>query len=271
MSSRLRVNDKPFEMVMLNGRSAASFFCTACPETLTVPNISNVAVPVILDRVRVKGWLCPDFGRRNVLCPACAIRKPKPVNDVDAELRKFTDKQSRSRQMAGAARAAAGAAITPGFVTFAPAWPTPLPPPAAPLVIDHEPPPPPPPPPPPTVNNVTTPKEPVMAEPIKLTPPAPSPAPVSIHPLSASQRLAIRSALDRHFDDEKGRYLGGQSDRTIAEAVGVPALHVKAIREMAYGEIKADPELLELQASAAELHRKLRDLEERLARLVAQS
>jgi hypothetical protein len=191
MSSRLRVNDKPFEMVMLNGRSAASFFCTACPETLTVPNISNVAVPIILDRVRVKGWLCPDFGRRNVLCPACAIRKPKPVNDVDAELRKFTEKQTRSRQMAGAAGAAAKAAITPGFITYAPAG---APPPAAPLVIEHEPPPPPPPspppPPPPPVNNVTTPKEPVMAEPIKLTPPAPAPAPTSIHPLSASQRLA---------------------------------------------------------------------------------
>ena len=106
-----------------------------------------------------------------------------------------------------------------------------------------------------------------MAEPIKLTPPAP----VSIHPLSASQRLAIRSALDRHFDDEKGRYLGGQSDRTIAEAVGVPALHVKAIREMAYGELRADPDLLAIQAEATELGRRLRDLEARLAKLVSAS
>ena len=77
--------------------------------------------------------------------------------------------------------------------------------------------------------------------------------------------------LEPRFDDEKGRYLGGQSDRSIADSVGVPMIHVKAIREAAYGELRADPDLLAIQAEATELGRRLRDLEARLAKLVSAS
>ena len=119
--------------------------------------------------------------------------------------------------------------------------------------------------------------EPVKMPPVPLpntqAPPPPDTAravvPNLIPPLTTQQRLSIRMALDRHFDDEKGRYLGGQSDRSIAEAIGVPMIHVKAIREAAYGELRADPELLALQAEAAELSRRLRDLEARISKLVA--
>jgi hypothetical protein len=249
-------------MGLLNGHTAATFLCTGCAETLTFHNVANTAVPVILDRARTKGWMAPDFGKRNVFCPACAKARPKPVNDPDEELKKFTQRKLCNGQ------------TPPAPSPPTPPTPPPPAPPSPPVLVAPAP--------PVTPPSNPTPEEPVMPEPVKMSaaappntqaPPPPDavrlPVPNLIPPLTTQQRLSIRMALDRHFDDEKGRYLGGQSDRSIAEAIGVPTIHVKAIREAAYGELRADPELLALQAEATELSRRLRDLEARISKLVA--
>lgn len=62
------------------------------------------------------------------------------------------------------------------------------------------------------------------------------------------QRLAIRGALDNHFDDKLGRYLGGYTDDKIAEHIGVPRVFVTHIREAAYGPLLGNPALDAAQA-----------------------
>jgi hypothetical protein len=54
---------------------------------------------------------------------------------------------------------------------------------------------------------------------------------------SSDQRLKIRFALDQHFDDRSGEYLGDQSDQSIADSIGVPAAWVETIREVAYAPL----------------------------------
>lgn len=60
---------------------------------------------------------------------------------------------------------------------------------------------------------------------------------------TADQRLQIRSALDKHFDDSKGRYLEGMTDEKIAEHLKVPRIFVTNIREAAYGPLLSNPEI----------------------------
>ena len=69
---------------------------------------------------------------------------------------------------------------------------------------------------------------------------------VEIKDPTPDQRLKIRSALDKSFDDGAGAYLDDMSDDRIAEAVGVPRVVVSRIREAAYGPIKVDPEVVKL-------------------------
>ncbi len=81
---------------------------------------------------------------------------------------------------------------------------------------------------------------------------------------TTEQRAAIRNLLDHHFDDGIGRFLDGMSDQKIAEKLGLPAVHVKTIREAAYGPEKADPELVNHQTEVERLSRDLASVKARL-------
>lgn len=79
------------------------------------------------------------------------------------------------------------------------------------------------------------------AKPNGATPPRP-PALV-LQSLTTEKRVRIRGKLDGHFDDARGAYIDGYSDQRIAEEVDVPRAVVVAMREAAYGQITADPEI----------------------------
>ncbi len=76
-----------------------------------------------------------------------------------------------------------------------------------------------------------------------------------IRPMTGDMRLAIRNALDLHFDDKKGQYLEGMSDDKIAVQLGIPRIHVETIREAAWGPIKIDPEVSAIMKEISELSR----------------
>lgn len=82
------------------------------------------------------------------------------------------------------------------------------------------------------------------------------------------QRLDILTKLDKHFDDEIGRYLDGYSDRKIAEEIGLPAIVVKNIREMAYGPEKLDPEISAILSEIEYVKNTLASMERRLQAVI---
>lgn len=98
---------------------------------------------------------------------------------------------------------------------------------------------------------------PALEAPVK---PAP-PLSVVPTPMTSDQRLKIRSALDSHFDDSKGRYLGGYSDHRIAEELKIPRIHVETIREAAYGPIRVSKEQEEAEAAIAAIEARVRAAE----------
>lgn len=84
---------------------------------------------------------------------------------------------------------------------------------------------------------------------------------------SPDQRIAIRSALDRHFDDEKGMYLASATDQSLADELRVPRAWVETIRETAYGPIRVTPEIQALRSDIEAAQTMLDDLKARLAKL----
>jgi hypothetical protein len=92
--------------------------------------------------------------------------------------------------------------------------------------------------------------------------PVPMPIPTDRRP-SAHQRQLIRTKLDGHFDDAKGRYLEGYSDQQIADELKVPRVFVEQIREAAYGPVRVSPEVEALE-------RDLKATMERLAKFDAE-
>lgn len=66
------------------------------------------------------------------------------------------------------------------------------------------------------------------------------------------QRLAIRSLLDRHFDDKAGCYIDDFSDQRVGKEAGVPWAMVTTIREAAYGPIRQDASLGAVEKNLAE-------------------
>lgn len=61
------------------------------------------------------------------------------------------------------------------------------------------------------------------------------------------QKRRIRELLDKHFDDAVGCYLDGKSDQVIGKELGLPWALVARMRELAYGPLRADPEVLAIQ------------------------
>ena len=94
---------------------------------------------------------------------------------------------------------------------------------------------------------------PMAASPIPLRP-----TPQSIQAKATpDQRLKIRAALDEHFDDASGRYLGSMTDATIAEKLNVQRILVETIREAAYGPIRESPEISSIRSDVASFEERL--------------
>lgn len=81
----------------------------------------------------------------------------------------------------------------------------------------------------------------------------PASEPLPIREATPDQRVMIRAALDKSFDDSVGTYLDDMSDQRIAELAGVPRIIVERIREAAYGPINVDPVMLELRTTVTAL------------------
>lgn len=97
----------------------------------------------------------------------------------------------------------------------------------------------------------------------------PAPKNNDVRDPTGDQRMAIRTALDKHFDDAQGMYLDGFSDQLIAEKVDVPRVVVERIRESAYGPIRVDPILVAMHADLAALKDDMVKLQQRIAQLEA--
>jgi len=85
--------------------------------------------------------------------------------------------------------------------------------------------------------------------------------------MTPDERLKVRSLLDKHFDDAKGRYLDGYSDQKVATEANVPRIHVETIRETAYGAIKADGELDKIRAEMLGMAKTVQEVSGRLSAL----
>ncbi len=92
--------------------------------------------------------------------------------------------------------------------------------------------------------------------------PAPSIA-LNVQPRAATreERSAIRAKLDDVFDDTKGAYAEGWSDKAVGSKLGIPWKIVETIREAAYGSILVDTEADALQADLKKLKDRLSSIE----------
>jgi hypothetical protein len=105
------------------------------------------------------------------------------------------------------------------------------------------------------VASVTTVEEKLMATITPLTTITPA--------LTTAAKARVRRLLDEHFDDEAGRYIEGYSDQRIGQEADVPWAAVAAMREAAYGPLRADPRIDRLEQT-------LLDLKTRVSGAVAQ-
>jgi gas vesicle protein len=65
--------------------------------------------------------------------------------------------------------------------------------------------------------------------------------------LNAEEKRNVRRLLDEYFDDQRGEYLEGWSDRKIAETLGYPTARVVEIRKTSYGELRVDSEATKIR------------------------
>jgi len=96
-----------------------------------------------------------------------------------------------------------------------------------------------------------------------------TPTAVTPRTLTDSERLKIRTLLDSHFDDAKGRYLDGYSDQRIAAEVNVPRIHVETIREAGWGPIRLDPEVAAIAEELRKAREEVEALSQRIGMLTA--
>lgn len=75
-------------------------------------------------------------------------------------------------------------------------------------------------------------------------------------PATATNLAIMRrlfSELEQHFDADLGRYAKGQSDDEIAKALGLSPVFVRETREKAFGPLKLDPQLAEIEDRLSKL------------------
>lgn len=64
--------------------------------------------------------------------------------------------------------------------------------------------------------------------------------------LTPEQKKRVRDLLDGVFDEAKGMYLDGHSDKVVGEKLNLPWAGVAHVREAAYGPIRVDPDIQRL-------------------------
>lgn len=78
------------------------------------------------------------------------------------------------------------------------------------------------------------------------------------------QRRDVRNKLDEFFDEDKGMYLDGRTDQSIAEELNVPRKLVEEIRKLSYGEIRQDETLVTAEERVAKLRAEFQEAVKRL-------
>lgn len=92
----------------------------------------------------------------------------------------------------------------------------------------------------------------------------------TIRPLSLEEKRKIRHELDKHFDEEVGRYSEGYSDQRVGQEIGMPWAFVTAYRESEYGPIRTDTELDNFEAELRTVRELLQNLENRFNQMKKQ-
>lgn len=87
---------------------------------------------------------------------------------------------------------------------------------------------------------------------------------VELRDPTPSEKLKIRTLLDTHFDDSKGMYLNGYSDQKVGEELNIPWAMVTKLREVAYGPIRVDPEIAEMQSELNKIRSEFKVAQEKL-------
>lgn len=111
------------------------------------------------------------------------------------------------------------------------------------------------------INNMTKAKNvtpiPIRSDPLTVT----DPDPVVTEPVvNLRKQREIFDLLEEAFDEKEGCYKGGMSDKLIAETADMSVEFIAKLRREAFGEIKTDPQVIELVNRFAELHSVLKDI-----------
>lgn len=85
-------------------------------------------------------------------------------------------------------------------------------------------------------------------------------------PTRKEERI-IYAELEEFFDEMHGQYVKGQSDQTLADRIGVPAIMVADLREEAFGPIKSSPEIEAFKQEMQSFARQLDSTMETMCRL----
>ncbi len=78
----------------------------------------------------------------------------------------------------------------------------------------------------------------------------------TLRDLTPDERARVRHLLDHHFDDTRGRYLEGYTDKRVGEEANVPWAAVKKLRDAAYATLREDERMTELRDEMDKLRAK---------------
>ena len=216
-------------------KTVARVGCSRCTATLEVKIVSGDNHLSLVERhARQAGWLFNKNVARKCVCPGCYWGPSAHPDPVSGDLAAYSD-----------------------------AAPPPLP--VTDLILASHP-----------VTNATAPattlgtalveamKEKTMINKSQL------PAVVSDKPRSPTpaDKLKIRQFLDGNYDERLKGYLeSGMTDEKGAKELGVPMAWVRDLRELAYGPIECDGELMEVRQALDKLMREVVALNDKVKKL----
>lgn len=90
---------------------------------------------------------------------------------------------------------------------------------------------------------------------------------VGIKALTPEQKTSLRNELSGTFDESVGRYLDGNSDRTISEKYNIPMAVVIEFRENFYGELREDPQITAFKTQMADALKIMGNLQRTFAQM----
>jgi len=99
--------------------------------------------------------------------------------------------------------------------------------------------------------------QPEKETPVALTVVNHDPVAESIAKMTPADRRRIFREIDVVWDDAKGRYTGGATDKTLADAMKVPRIWVETIRRESFGNSADNDEIEALQVDLAKIEGKI--------------